>query len=393
MASSNLSDTGTLVRNTGSYANPAWLASVDGGKISGALNNVSIGATTPSAINATNVTAQSVVTSQSPMVDIRAFGAVIDGVTPIDSAFQSALTAACAGAGAVLLPCSGAGCKIQNGSSFGDPSGYACGPGSATTVQIQVQGTLKLASTLVMPDGTDVICGGAGQRGLFQGPAPTCNITGPPVYGTLGTAITGGVTSQSFTPSSIAGFYVGGAITVAEATTCTITSISRASNMVTAVLSSSCRIPAGTTVTIAGVADPSYNGTYIPVIKASFPSNTLTLAQSGANSSSSGGTIAGLNDNTFETVRITAVSGSTATATFIHPHPATAQFGMVALSSPTGTYTHHSFKGLSVGNFYGGRLLGGKLDDHPVQGCLFWRDGKCLDLDPHGVRRELASVD
>ncbi len=120
LASSNLSDSGTLVRNTSSYANPAWLASLDGGKISGALNNVSIGATTPNTINATNVTAQSVVTSQSPMVDIRAFGAVIDNATPIDTALQAAINSAVSTTGVVFLPCE-AGCYLQNGSSITQP--------------------------------------------------------------------------------------------------------------------------------------------------------------------------------------------------------------------------------------------------------------------------------
>ena len=135
LASSHLSDSGNLVRNTSSYANPAWLTGLDGAKISGALNNVSIGATSPNVVNATSVTAQNLVTSQTPVVDIRAFGALIDNTTPIDTALQNAINLAANTTGEVLLPCVG-GCYLQNASGLTNPSN--------TSLIIKIQGIVAV---------------------------------------------------------------------------------------------------------------------------------------------------------------------------------------------------------------------------------------------------------
>ena len=192
LASSNLSDSGTLVRNTSSYANPAWLTGLDGGKISGALNNVSIGAATPNTINATNVTAQSVVTSQTPVVDIRAFGAVIDNATPIDTALQAAINAAASTTGVVFLPCE-AGCYLQNGSSITNPGG--------TSIMFKLQGTLRLGSTFVPPDRTDWVCDGGGDIGYVPDERGSLQRDSPPVYGAMGTAINATNSAVTFTPT------------------------------------------------------------------------------------------------------------------------------------------------------------------------------------------------
>ena len=68
----------------------------------------------------------------------------------------------------------------------------------------------------------------------------------------------------------------------------TINSIARSSNTVTAVLSSSPGYSAGIVVTVSGVTDTSYNGSFLLL---SAVGATLTWAQLGANSSSSGGTV------------------------------------------------------------------------------------------------------
>jgi hypothetical protein len=60
LASTNLSDGTTLLSTTGSYVNPTWVASLDGGKVTGAVNGVPIGVTAPAAVNATTLTARSV---------------------------------------------------------------------------------------------------------------------------------------------------------------------------------------------------------------------------------------------------------------------------------------------------------------------------------------------
>jgi hypothetical protein len=355
LASSNLSDGGNLVMNTGSYANPAWLTGLDGGKITGALNNVPIGAITPNTINATNVIAQNVVTSQSPLVDIRAFGAVIDNSTPIDTALQAAITSAATTTGEVLLPCE-AGCYLQNGSSITNPGN--------TSIMFRLQGTLRLGSTFVPPDRTDWVCDGGGVSAQFQMNGATCAITAPQAYGTMGTAISTTNSAVTFTPTftggSIANMPVNSAITIAGTTSCAITSITRTAaswNNVTATFASGCRIPAGTTVTVAGVTDSSFN--FTPMITASdYPGQTLTWTEAGTASTSSGGTVTGFNEDSFESVRVTAVSGSTVTAAFAHTHSASDVWGMVAIAPPASTYNHHGFENIDVSQNYGAGFWG-----------------------------------
>jgi hypothetical protein len=69
-----------------------------------------------------------------------------------------------------------------------------------------------------------------------------------------------------------------------------ISAISRASNVVFVTTASAHGLSAGQAVTIAGVTDTSYNGVFYVVSVGS--STTLTYNQTGANSSSSGGTTA-----------------------------------------------------------------------------------------------------
>ena len=72
-----------------------------------------------------------------------------------------------------------------------------------------------------------------------------------------------------------------------------ITSITRASGTVTATLAAALTIPGGNgngIVTVSGVTDASYDGTF--VVLSGSGTTTLTWAQTGANSSSSGGTAA-----------------------------------------------------------------------------------------------------
>ncbi len=137
------------------------------------------------------------------------------------------------------------------------------------------------------------------------------------------------------------------AVTVAGTTSCTITSIARTSNQAVATLSGSCRIPPGASVTVSGVTDTSFNGTY-GVSASDYGLNTVTYYNTGSNGSSSGGTMVGLNEDTVETAWITATSGSTATATFIHNHNSADSFGVVVLASVTGSYGHKGLKNITV---------------------------------------------
>ncbi len=326
-----------------------------------------IGSVTPGTVNATSITASgnvgasATVTGGSPASDIRAFGAVIDGATDIGSALVAATAQACTGSGVVFLPCAGtSGCYLANGTALAQLANSAACGSTAQSVQFKLQGTLKLGSTFVVPDRSDLIGDGGGISSQFQGSHPVATVVAPAVHGTMGTAI-GAAGSATFTPTfaggSIANVQVGTAITIAGTTSCSISAISRAANMVTATTSGYCRIPAGTVVTVAGVTDASYNATPL-IVTADYPAQAFTWQETGANSASSGGTITGFNEDSMETVGITAVAGSTATATFLHPHGSADTFGMVALAMPPSTYNHHGFDGIAVWSNYGAAIWG-----------------------------------
>ncbi len=313
-----------------------------------------------------NASAASLEPKVSPYLDIRRYGAVIDGATPIDAALSAAYAAANAKGAAtgatILLPCvngNGSGCYLANGSILNTTA--------AGNITLLLQGELTLGSTFVPPDDVEVKCAGGTGSIQFQNGSPSCAIMAPQVSGTLGTAITSTNTPVSFTPAftsgSIANFYgdstYGSAITIAGITTCTITSITRtaaASNNVVATLSSSCRIPAGTTVTVTGVSDSTFNTTPM-VTFADYPAQQLTWTQTGQSpSTSSGGTVTGFNEDSFETVRILSVSGSTVTAVFTHTHSASDQWGMVGVALPYNTYSNHAFDGVGIWNNIGAGL-------------------------------------
>ena len=374
---------------------------------------------------------QSSITASSPVADIRAFGAVIDGATDIGPALAAATAQACTSSGVVFLPCGGAGCYLAN-AVLPLSNQNACSP-TRTGVQFKLQGNLKVGTTLVVPDESSVVCDGETFSGMFVGRGPNCKVTAPAVYGSLGTAIAAPGTA-TFTPtmggtSTVAQLPVGSAITVAENTTCNISTITRSSTgLVTATLSSNeCRIPTGTVPTIAGVADQSFNITPT-LLSSDYYAGVMTWNDSGVKSiavinggsgytaaptvsfsgggcdwtagtatvsggavtgvnitnqgelcssaptvnfsggggsgavatatiftagSSTGGTVSGLNDDTFETVLISANTGTTVTAQFAHAHPATASFGAVGVMPGSHDYNMNYFQGLGVSQNYG----------------------------------------
>jgi hypothetical protein len=112
-------------------------------------------------------------------------------------------------------------------------SGSSCG---GQGIQYKLQGNLKLGSTLVLPNKSNLVCDGASGGGAFVSRGPNCGIQAPAVYGTLGSTVSAG--SVSFTPTftggSIANLPVGSAISVGGNTTCTITSIARTSASISA---------------------------------------------------------------------------------------------------------------------------------------------------------------
>ena len=295
-----------------------------------------IGATAPNMINATNVTAQGIVTSQTPVADIRAFGAKCDGVTDDTAALQAAITALHSTGGKIATFGT---CYIAN------PAQLTWG--NTSILELEVQGNLTVGTTFVVPNNVHIV-GDGGAAGLvqFNGFGPEAGINGQTTVGTLGTSFAAG--AATFTPSSMTGIVPGAAITVAGLQSCTITSIARASNVVTASLSASCRTPAGVDVTVAGVTDTSYNGTFL-VTASDYGKNTISWQQSAANSTSTGGTLTGLNEQSVETVFITSTTSTTATATFLHAHNAADQFGVVVLAFAYQSFSDHSVANINVG--------------------------------------------
>jgi len=380
------------------------------------------------------VSAHDAITGATPVADIRDYGAVIDGATDIGSALAAAQAAACTSSGVVYLPCGGSGCYLANAATLPVYAQNGCNPRNG--LQYKMQGKLILGTTLVVPDFSSFICDGAAGAGLFGARGPNCIVIAPPVYGSLGTAISGTIPiTATFTPTmggtaTVSQIPVGSAITVAENTTCNITSLTRSSTgLVTATLAANqCRIPVGTVPTIAGVADSTYDITPI-LISSDYYAGVMTWNDSGVKSvtitggggsgytsaptvaisgsgcsgttgtatisagavtgvtltnqgagcvaapmvgfsdgggsgaaatatiwaagSSTGGTVAGLNDDTFETVLVSANSGTTVTAQFAHPHPSTASFGAVGVMPGSHDYNAHYFQGLNIMQAYG----------------------------------------
>ena len=294
----------------------------------------------------------------SPWADIRSYGGAVDGVTDIGPALNNAIAAQCPSSGgtggtscAVLLPCGGPGCYLANGNVGGAPNG--------TVLEIKLQGNLKLGSTLALPDNVSLVGNGGGYPSSFQANGATAQITGPRVYGMMGTATTTTGSPVTFTPTfglgTIANMPVGSAITVAGTITCSATASSDG-YWTTFTTSTQCRIPVLETINITGCSDSSFNGSGIPVSNSDYPAQTITIHQTGTGSSASGCSISGFNDDSFETVRITAVSGSTVTATFSHPHSASDFWGMVAIAPVSNTFAHHDFENIAITGNYGAGL-------------------------------------
>ena len=295
----------------------------------------------------------------------------MDGSTPIDTALNNAIAAQCPAYNwpttgnascTVLLPCElaggVAGCYLANGSGLTYPA--------PNTLVIKLQGTLKLGSTLEIPANVRLLGDGGGAPAEFQIKGSTASIHGPQVTGTLGTAITSAGTPVTFTPTftngSISNLKVNSAITVAGTTSCTA-SVTRSAGQYfaeqyVATCSSYVRIPPAALITVTGCSDSSFDVTSTPVITSDYTAQTLMWVQSTSASAgtATGCTITGFNNDSFETVLITAVSGSTATATFAHIHSASDQFGEVAAEVAPNNLAFSDIEDISISSCSGACL-------------------------------------
>jgi hypothetical protein len=299
------------VSSSGSYLPLA------GGSLTGPLNG-SVGAFSGTVAAGTTVSARDSITKSTPVADIRSYGATCDGVTDDTAALQAAITA---------INSTGGKIGTFGNCYFANPAQLVWG--NSKTILISGQGSWTVGTTFDIPNSVHIFGDGGGQGTQFQS-RPLFTINGKITVGTLGTATAIG--TATFTPSSMTGIVPGAAISVAGSQTCTITSVARASNKVTATLNSSCRTPAGTQVTIAGVTDTSFNGSFLET-QSDYGKNTISWQQTASDGSSSGGTLVGVNEKSIETVAITATTSTTATATFLVAHSSSDQFGVVVIAA------------------------------------------------------------
>ena len=314
-----------------------------------------------------NVAAAAVVQSAAPTLDARnatfAGGCPANNSTDCGTAIQAAMNALPSGGGEILLTCGSTNttyCYWANPSTLVWPS---------KTITFKIQGTLRIGTTLATSNNGSLFnidCLSGGGPANFQA-GHVCTILekgNTANNGTLGTAVNttiGTGATVTFTPSTMSGLYPGVYITVGGNQSCTGGSLARSSNVVTATFSAACHIPPGLTngITVAGMSDSSYNGTFT-ASASDYTLNTITWPQTGSNGTTSGGTVTGFNEDTPETIPVTATTGTTATATFYRPHLATDTWGVVGLALlNTGSINDVSFSSndgtvlyVGPGNFF-----------------------------------------
>lgn len=368
---------------------------VSGGTMSGALNSTYSGTNsfTGSLAAGAALQAPTYEGSAPPVLDIRnphfAGGAVCDGTTshPIDAALQAALNSMTTYVGGVIqIVGSPSSCYLANPTLLTWPN---------APVVLKIQGQLMLGTTLATQ--ADLIGNSGALCADFQPASNQCasiSLASGGMSGTLGTAVavpsmptTG--TSVTFTPSTMAGLYKGTAITVVDQLSCAISSISQpVSGTATAVMSGSCHIPDGVPITVAGVANSAYNGSYsfsggsphnFFVTHSDYVKNTISFNLAGSASPSAGGTITGLNEDTVENVLITATTSTTATAEFFRPHTASATWGVVTVyvSNPASTSP--------LPNNSAGNTIKNINIQSNASGYTLWEQGYNSQLDSVGV--------
>ena len=367
------------------YPTPVTLTDVcpGGGGGGGGGNQVSVvGLSAPSVMAGTQQLFDAI-PSVTPVCDIRTQGAVIDGVTDIGPAVQACvnLVNSLHGAsGTILFPCVGSG--GGPGCYWANPS--ALTPGSGEPIFL-LQGGIQLGSTLVAPyweqwkgdsgnEGNSFATGGG--QGLFFAPA---------VNGTIGTAVSTAPSTQvtitpTFTNGTIANLPPGSAITIAGTTSSTATA-TRTSvagfGQVVLTTSSAIRIPPGELITITGCSDSSLDSTNNVVSAADYSAKTITYFQTDATpTTATGCTVAGFNDDAFESARVvcsngvpltgfTCLSGNTPGSHNIdipvnHNHSSSDVWGEVAVSPAFNTFNPQTWENIGI--------------DY-CRGACFWAEG------------------
>ena len=340
-----------------------------------------------------SVKASKSIPALSPWCDIRSQGAVIDGATPIDSAVQACINivdSVYGGTGKVLLPCvrqnsTGPGCYLQNSSLLTGPS--------AGMVKFELQGALQAGSTLVGYGWGSWFGDAGGAPQQFQTDTVPAGISGPMCFGTLGTAITSANTATNITPTFTGTVYSGGptcsianlpvqsAFTIAglASSTATATRVyetQQGLSRVTLNLASAIRIPPGETISLTGCSDSTLNVSNIAVNASDYTAKTITyFTTTTANTTGTGCTVTGFNEDAFESARILCSNGVGGTFNGVtynscgpgqvtimssHPHSASDKWGEVAAGPSFNTYGSQTWADLTIA---------------PCAGACFWAEG------------------
>ncbi|MGD0347572.1 MAG: hypothetical protein ABSA85_12490 [Terracidiphilus sp.] len=312
-------------------------------------------------------------TSLSPVCDIRAYGAKIDNATDIGPYIQDCVNEIYPWTGGVtwtiLLPCGATPCYWDNPSALTFTYG---GP-----FRFELQGYLRLGSTLVASGLENWYGIGPPGEGLqFQQGTPAL-ITGPTIYGTLGTAITGEDAAVTITPTfssgDIAHLPAGSAITIGETSTATA-SASRISyggyGLVTLTLSSSPRFLPMETLNVSGCSDSSFNITGGAILKMDYSApggEQVTYGETATTTASTatGCTVTSFDEDKFESARVFCSNGvnmsgfsygcgaGQITIVTEHPHSNSAQWGAVAFSPQYADEGGHTVSDLDINGCYG----------------------------------------
>ena len=311
------------------------------------------------------------ITSLSPVCDIRAFGAVLDGITDIGSAVQACINQSTSAPGnsyTILFPCTP--------NNWGQPSCYWDNPSALTftsgvSMRFMVQGGIKLGSTLVA-DGRENWYSDAGGGSVQFQPGTPATIIAPSVYGTIGTAITStntGVTiTPTFTNGNLAHLPPGSAITIAETATASATATrvnsSYGYGTVTLVLAAKARFLPLETFSVSGCSDSSFDitgGAILQVDYSAAGGEQVTYQQTTTTpSTATGCSVTSFDEDKYESTRVMCANGvsygsygytcGTGQIAIVpnHTHSAAAQFGAVAVSPAFNTTNGQTWSGISI---------------------------------------------
>ncbi len=320
-----------------------------------------------------NIATQGSIAGISPACDIRAYGWASGN---IDSYVQDCINQMYPyGLGVsqtILVPGGNSTATWDNPSTLTNPNN--------TSWTLKIGGYLKINAPLIT--GTHGLLHVEGENMVpvssqFQ-QQPASLITGPGIYGTLGTAVTaqsGQVVTPTFTSGDIAHMPAGAAITIAGTTTTTgvsaTASVWSGGRLVTLTLPSEVRYLVGENLTVSGCSDATLditNGVIDKVDYGAAGGEQVSYFQSTASATTGTGcSISSFDEDKYETVRLWCSNGTSISAPTtmpscssgqfviypIHAHSASDVWGAVAVPEGFGFELGHTIKNINIYGCYG----------------------------------------